>query len=276
MPDVQNWGHQHLSTVSLLENFGGESWGQGLVFPTPPILLKGADSLTVAARWRVFFYNEGVHRAVLLIALLPLYAQAPRSKATDYPVHASLAGMEIGAEYLDHTIPSDKGSYIAKDYLVVDVGVFSSTREGIDIKSGQFSLRINRDKRVLVPVSPGTVAGALKYPDWEGQRGASAQAGPVIYSTTPNNTGHFPGDPQAPPPIAPPMEAPPDPSGIEKQIPTSIDEAIAAVAFSEGVTNKTFKGCVFFRYRGKMKSIKSLELIYDPGEGRPTATIPLF
>jgi hypothetical protein len=208
-----------------------------------------------------------MHRAVLLIALLPLYG---RDKASDYPVHASLPGMEIGAEYLDHSIPSERGSYIANDYLVVDIGVFSSTREGLDIKSGQFSLRINRDKRVLVPVSPGMVAGALKYPDWEGKRGAAGQ------QQSPSSTGRFPGDPEAAPPIIPPVQAPPDPSGIEKQIPTSIDEAITAAAFSAGVTNRTFKGCVFFRYRGKMKSIKSLELIYDPGEGRPKATIPLF
>jgi hypothetical protein len=33
---------------------------------------------------------------------------------------------------------------------------------------------------------------------------------------------------------------------------------------------------VFFRYRGKMKAIKSLELIYDPGEGRPKVTISLL
>ena len=218
-----------------------------------------------------------MHRAVLLIAVLPLYAQSgpPRAKASDYPAHVSLPGMEIGAEYLDHSIPSEKGFYIAKEYLVVDVGVFSSTREGIDIKSGQFSLRINDGKRVLVPVSPGTVAGALKYPDWENQRGGSVQAGPVIYGT-PSAEGRFPGDPGAPPPIPRPVEDPPDPSGIGKQIPTSIDESIAAVALSEGASNRTAKGCLFFRFAGKMKSIRSLDLVYDGGEGRPKATIPLF
>ena len=208
-----------------------------------------------------------MRRAVLLIALLPLFG---RDKASEYPAHASLAGMDIGAEYLDHSIPSEKGSYIAKDYLVVDVGVFSSTREGIEVKGGEFSLRINRDKHLLVPVSPGMVAGALKYPDWEGRRGAAGQ------QQSASTTGRFPGDPEAGPPIIPTVEAPPDPSGIEKQIPTSIDEAIAAVSFSEGITKRTYKGCLYFRYRGKMKAIKSLELIYDPGEGRPKATIPLF
>jgi hypothetical protein len=211
------------------------------------------------------------------MVLLPLYGQngPARSKATDYPVHATLPGMEIGAEYLDHSVPGEKGFYIAKDYLVVDVGVFASTSDSISVKSGQFSLRINDGKKVLVPVSPGTVAGALKYPDWENQHGASAQVGPVIYGS-PSPTGRFPGDPGAPPPIQGPVEAPPDPSGIEKQIPTSLDESIANVALHDGLNHKEARGCLFFRYAGKMKSIRSLDLVYDSGEGRPKATIKLF
>jgi hypothetical protein len=222
-------------------------------------------------------YNQSVHRAVLLSVLLQLHAQdgPARSKAADYPAHAALQGMEIGAEYLDHSVPSEKGSYIAKEYLVVEVGVFASTPDSISVKSGQFSLRINDGKKVLVPVSPGTVAGALKYPDWENQHGASVQAGPVIYGS-PAGVGRFPGDPGAPPPIQPPVEAPPDPSGIEKQIPTSIDESIAKVAFPDGPVHKEARGCLFFRYSGRMKSIRSLDLIYDSGEDRPKATIKLF
>jgi hypothetical protein len=218
-----------------------------------------------------------VHRAVLLIVLLTLHAQdgPERSKASDYPVHAALAGVEIGAEYLDHSVPGDKGFYIAKEYLVVEVGVYASTPDTVNIKSGEFSLRINDGKKVLVPVSPGTVAGALKYPDWENQRSATIQAGPVIYGA-PTAEGRFPGDPGAPPPIQRPVEAPPDPSGIEKQIPTSIDESIAKVALHDGLVHKAMRGCLFFRYAGKMKSIRSLDLVYDLGEGRPKATIKLF
>jgi len=213
-----------------------------------------------------------VRRAVLLTALLPLYAG---SKASDYPAHVSLAGMEIGAEYLVHSIPGESGFYIAKEYLVVDVGVFSTTHEGVAVKNDQFSLRINDGKLVLSPAAPGTVAGALKYPDWENQRAATAQAGPVIYGT-PSPVGRFPGDQRAPPPVPRPVEDPPDPSGSETRAPKSIDESIAGIALSEGPTNKTAKGCLFFRFTGKMKSIRSLDLVYDGGEGRAKATIPLF
>jgi hypothetical protein len=57
--------------------------------------------------------------------LLVLCAQdAPRSKASDYPAHIALTGMEIGAEYLVHSIPSEKGDYFAKEYLVVESPFF--------------------------------------------------------------------------------------------------------------------------------------------------------
>ena len=212
-----------------------------------------------------------------MATLLPLYAQngPPRLKAADYPVHVSIPGMEIGAEYLVHSIPGERGFYIAKEYLVVDVGVFPSRLEGVDIKNGQFSLRINDGKSVLVPASPGTVAGALKYPDWENQRGVSAQAGPVIYST-PSTVGRFPGDHREPVPIPRPVEDPPNPTGTGQRAPKTIDESIADVALPEGLANKPAKGCLYFRFAGKMKSVRSIELVYDGGEGRPKASIPLF
>jgi hypothetical protein len=63
---------------------------------------------------------------------------------------------------------------------------------------------------------------------------------------------------------------------LEKEQPKTIEESIANAALPEGETNKPAKGCLFFRYPGRMKSIRSLELIYDAGVGGPKATIPLF
>src|SRR5579872_5290099 len=97
------------------------------------------------------FYTESVHRAVVLAVLLPLYAQdtAQHSKASEYPAHVSLPGMEIAAEYLLHSIPTAKGFYVSRDYLVIDVGVFPIDKERITISSGQFRLRINHQTQEL-------------------------------------------------------------------------------------------------------------------------------
>jgi hypothetical protein len=222
-------------------------------------------------------YTQSVHRAVVLAALLPLYAQdaPPRSKAADYPAHVALPGMELAAEYLLHSIPTAKGFYVSRDYLVIDVGVFPAAKERITISSGQFRLRINHQTLELPPDSPGTVAADVQYPDWEQHPTATAQAGPVILGAPPT-VGRFPGDRRESPPISPPVPEQPDPTGMGKEPPKTIDQLIALAALPEGSSNKPLKGCLFFRFRGKTKSIKSLELVYDAGDGGAKATIPLF
>ncbi len=225
-------------------------------------------------------YTQGVTSRLWLLAFtmltaLPAQDAPPRSKASEYPAHVSLPGLEIGADYLVHSIPGEKGFYFAKEYMVVDVGVFPATSESFDIKSGQFALRINHGKSVLVPVSAGTVAAALKYPDWEQRPNLTAQAGPLIFGAPPS-VGRFPGDPRETPPIPNPAGGPPDPSGLEKAQPKTIEQSIANAALPEGQANKPVKGCLFFRFPGKMKSIRSLELMYDAGVDQPKATIPLF
>jgi hypothetical protein len=222
-------------------------------------------------------YTQNVRRAVLLAVLAPLYAQdaPPRSKAADYPAHVSLPGMEIAAEYLLHSIPTAKGFYVSRDYLVIDVGVFPAAKERITISSGQFRLRINHQTLELPPDSPGTVAADIQYPDWEQQRTATAQAGPVIVGAPPT-VGRFPGDRRESPPISSPVPEQQDPSGIEKEPPKTVDQLVTQVALPEGSSNKPMKGCLFFHFHGKTKSIKSLELVYDPGNGGAKTTIPLF
>lgn len=211
-------------------------------------------------------------RAALLLILSPLLA---REKAAEYPAHVSLPGVEIGAEYLVHSIPTEKGFYIANDYLVVEVGIFPSTAEKIKISSGQFILRINHGKSELVTDSPGTVAASIKYPDWEQHRTVTAQAGPVIVGAPPQ-VGRFPGDPQERPPVIPPPQESPDPAGNGPAPTKTIEEMIAQAALPEWPANKPVSGCLFFHFRGKMKSVRSLELVYDGGDGRPKATIPLL
>jgi hypothetical protein len=56
----------------------------------------------------------------------------------------------------------------------------------------------------------------------------------------------------------------------------TIDLTVALAALTEGFIEKPVHGCLFFKFQGKTKKIRSLELIYDLGEGRPKATIPLL
>ena len=216
----------------------------------------------------------------MIAATALLYAQdAPRAKASDYPVHVALAGMEIGAEYLVHSIPSERGDYFAKEYLVVEVAIFPATQDGLKIdslkiSSGHFTLRINK-KSTLTAQSAGTVAAALKYPDWEQRPQMTAQGGPLIYGAP--QVGRFPGDPtQTQPMPTPRVPDQTDSANVEKPSDLPIEEAISRAALPEGLMAEHVKGCLFFRFEGKLKSIKSLDLIYDAGPGSPKATIPLL
>ena len=207
--------------------------------------------------------------------LLLLYAQdVPRSKASDYPAHITLPSLEVGAEYLVHSIPGERGGYFAKEYLVVEVAVFPVGKDAVRISSAHFTLRIN-SKSVLVTQSPGMVAAALKYPDWEQRPQMTAQAGPVIYGAP--QAGRFPGDPTQPRPLPTPRVPDQTDSGnVEKQSGPPIEKAIANAALPEGLAAQPIKGCLFFRFEGKLKSIKSLDLIYDAGQSSRPATIRLL
>ncbi len=114
----------------------------------------------------------------------------------------------------------------------------------------------------------------MQYPDWEQRPTLTAQAGPIVYG--PPAVGRFPGDHRDTPPLPPTVQQPPDPIGTAKAPAATLEELLTHAAFSERPGGKAFQGCVFFRFHGKTKSIKSLELVYSPGEGRPDATIPLF
>jgi hypothetical protein len=207
--------------------------------------------------------------------LLLLRAQdAPRSKASDYPVHISLPTMEIGAEYLVHSIPGEKGDYFAKEYLVVEVAISPTRKESLRISSGRFMLRIN-NKSAIIAQSAGVVAAALKYPDWEQRPQMTAQAGPLIYGAP--QSGRFPGDPTQPRPLPTPRGTDPaDSINGQKEPNLPIEEAISRAALPEGLTAEYVKGCLFFRFEGKLKSIKSLDLIYDVGGDAPPAMIRLL
>lgn len=206
--------------------------------------------------------------SAVLVASVLAAGDAPRSKASDYPVHATGPGFEIGAEYLVHSIPSDTGYLFTKDYLVVEVAIFPS--QIIHISSGQFSLRVNHGKS-FAPDSAGAVAGAIKYPDWEQHPVLTAQAGPIVVG--PPETGRFPGD-QRGNPI--PQPVPDPPSGLEKAPSKTVDEILTAAAMPEGRIDRPARGCLFFRFRGKTKSIRSLELEYDSGDANSKVKISLF
>ena len=175
-------------------------------------------------------------------------ATADRQKAADYPVRANAGRAELGAEFLMHSIPSSRGYYFAKSYLVVDVGVFPKPGGILEVSAGQFTLRLNGASAVLMAQSPGMVAASLKYPDWGMPAGLSGRAsvGNIGIDSDPRPAGRFPGDPHA---------QTPDPNQEDEP-----DHQISLVALPDVVSERPARGCVFFASGIKAKKIKSLDL----------------
>lgn len=219
--------------------------------------------------------------SIALISCGWLYGQTiTKDKPADYPAHATMGATSIGAEYLVHSIPAGNQTLLAPEYLVFEVAVFPPRGSAVEIASGTFTLRLNGKKQVFYPVSPGFVAGSLKYPDWEMRPNAQAAAsvgdtGVVI--GRPPVVGRFPDDPrpgQSRLPRAPKAPVPDDQRGVEHEAPESIDQIIARTALPEGPAAKPVSGYLYFAHKGKSKTVKSLELIYQ--DNTETVTLKLL
>lgn len=205
-----------------------------------------------------------------------------KEKATDYPVNARLSGVELGAEYLVHSVPAPRGVIQADDYLVVEVAVFPPAHSQMSVNTGQFTLRINGKKSVLFPQTPGMVAASVKYPDWQSRPTLEASGGigdTGVILGRPPMTGRFPGDnrpAQSRLPSPPRVPDQTNPNGEVAPPEESAEVSIAHAALPEGQVKEPVSGCLFFAFRGKTKSIHSLELLYQGDSGTRETTLRFF
>jgi hypothetical protein len=68
-------------------------------------------------------------------------------RRTTIPAHASWPRFEIGAEYLVHSIPTEKGALYARDYLVVEIAIFPG-KQVVAITSNSFTAKPQREEGV--------------------------------------------------------------------------------------------------------------------------------
>lgn len=226
-----------------------------------------------------------LRRVLALFAAAPLLAQGPygttpKAKATDYPVHAQAGGAWLGAEYLVRSIPVRQQTLVTQDYLVVEVALYPAPGQPLLVSDAQFTLRLNGKKQVLHAQAPGFVAASLKYPDWERRPslvgyGGLGDAGVII--GRPEQTERFPGDNRnsrtrlPAPPRAP---APEDPSGLPKEEVPPPDQLVVEAALPGGAARGPVGGYLYFAHKGKTRSIKTLELLYEGPAGK--AVLPLL
>jgi hypothetical protein len=84
----------------------------------------------------------------------------PRVDHTRYPVavfneFVAIAAERVGPEKTRRLL----GSELDDAYLVVEVSIYPRGRSTIDVKPGEFFLRVNRTREIVQSSMPGTVVG---------------------------------------------------------------------------------------------------------------------
>jgi hypothetical protein len=181
-----------------------------------------------------------------------------RAAAGDYQAHAQVGTVTIGAEFRGHAIPTADLLLNSEDYVTVEVAFFGPSGARLKLSIEDFSLRINGKKGALPNQSDLMVFKSVKDPEWEPEVKAE-KAG----KTSIGSGGGGRGQADGPPPVVHP------PLALQRDWEHRVEKA----SLLEGDRGLPQAGFIFFRYGGKTKSLKSIELIYDGPAGKATLAL---
>lgn len=197
-----------------------------------------------------------------LFSLALALAALPGTAAGEFLITQGASGEVMASAAFHYRSVSHGGrSYFLDRHLVVQLTLSSTALRRLKLSAGQFHLRVN-GKAVLAAEPAGLVAYSMK---WQGtDQGVRAQAGPIILGGPPTQP-RFPGDRTGQPlPRVPESRPAGAPARPEEQ---DLGEVLAEAALPEGDLLLPVSGYLYFRYPGKIKSIKKLELLYQAPEG---------
>ena len=184
-----------------------------------------------------------------------------RATPEDYQVHAKAGNVTIAAEFTGHSIPNSQEPLTNAEYVAVEVALFGAPEARLTITATEFSLRINGKKPPLPSQPFGLVAKNIKDPEWlppeaaakkESQTGISGGAGGGNKSS--DNT-------------------PPPPPKVPIELLRGWQQRLRKAALAEGDRALPQAGLIFFEYRGKAESIRSVELMYEGPAGKASLNL---
>jgi hypothetical protein len=202
-----------------------------------------------------------------LLVTVAFASDAPKPKVTDYPVHAELPAISIGAEFLVRSILSAGQSFTSQDYLVADVALYPGKEKQVEVSLKDFFLRVNGKKLLATP--PQFVAAAFRHPEDSRRPRLEAEAGAGdagVILGRPRASERFPGDPT---PRQGRLPDPPRTTRTDAPAPAPVRGEDVAVndSLPEGECKFAKRGFVYFPYKGKTTSIKTVELVYQGPAG---------
>lgn len=208
---------------------------------------------------------------LLILCASGLFAQGgtePKPKPEDYESHGRARDAALGAEFMIHSFEGHGVTYVAPDYLVVEVAIYPPKGTELAVYASGFSLRLNGSK-ILTPVSTGMVASTLGHPEWRpglhAEAGAGLPGGEVVLGGPPPPKS-IPGQPTpdtTPRPV-PGTDQDPMGNGAPPRTPRpTAQELLTETALPEGKFPAPVSGYLYFPYRGKVGSLKTVELLFE-------------
>jgi len=178
----------------------------------------------------------------------------PRLTPADYQAQAKAGTLTLAAEFKRHAVPTMEAPLTTEEFVVVEAGLFGPPDAQIKLSADDFSLRINGRRPPLPAQRYGLVVGSLKDPEWEPPETAASKS----------KTGLSGGGGQAE------ASAPATPARVPIALQRAMAQRVQRAALPEGDRPLPQAGLLFFQYRGKAQSIRSVELIYAGPAGEAT------
>jgi len=179
----------------------------------------------------------------------------PRATPADYQAHTQVGSLTLAAEFVRHSVPTPEATYSTEDFVIVETGLFGPAEARAKLAIGDFSLRIN-GRKMASPSQPyGLSFSSLKDPEWE------PPSKPKSDKPTLDAGGGQPND-SFKPIIRMPIE-----------LKRTMQQRVQRASMPEGDRALPVAGLLFFEYRGKPESIRSLELIYAGPAGKASLAL---
>jgi hypothetical protein len=179
-----------------------------------------------------------------------------RANPSEYQAQGKAGTVTIGAEFAGHSVPKIECPLNTEDFIVVETGFFGPDGSRLVLAPDNFSLRINGKKAALPSVPFGMVTSSLKDPEWAPPEEKNADK--------PSKTGLSTGQGG-------------DNTPVVVHVPLELRRAMAQylqkASLPEGDRALPAAGLIYFRYSGKVKGIRSLELIYAGPAGETTLNL---
>jgi hypothetical protein len=179
----------------------------------------------------------------------------PRATPGDYQAHTQAGTLMLAAEFMRHSVPTPEAPYSTEDFVIVEAGLFGPPQARLKMSIGDFSLRINGKKMALPSQPYGLSFSSLKDPEWE-PPSKSKEDKPML------NAGGGKPDDSFHPIVRMPIE-----------LKRTMQQRVQRASMPEGDRPLPAAGLLFFEYRGKPESIRSLELIYSGPAGNATLAL---